>query len=146
MLLKAEGLPMVGAGDVQEMTIRDGIHPDGEDRVIIRPEAARVLLTEVLRVHPGGAIRVPPAAGIPVLPEVIPVHPTGAIPAHREKAILVLQEEAIPVLPAVAGPVAIPARSAMPAGSSPAVAAGRAMPVILPAVAVATQVKDNLVI
>jgi hypothetical protein len=108
MRLKVEGLPTAGAGDVQGMTIRDGIHPDGEERIIVLRGAVPVRLTGVIRVHRAGAI--------PVLP-----------------AVVVL-------------PVEIPTRSAMPAGSSPAAAGGRAMPVIPPAVAVAAQVKGNLLV
>lgn len=131
MRLKAEGPLMVEAGGIPGMTIQDGIHPDGEDRVIVLRGAVPVRLT--------GVIRVQAVEEVPVLPGVIPGHLTGVIPGH--------QAGAIPVLPAVAVLlVAIPARSAMPAGSSPAAAAGRAMPAIPPAVAVAVQVKDNLVI
>ena len=155
MRLKAEGLPMTGAGGIPGMMIRDGIHPDGEDRVIILRGTVPVRLTGIIQGRPTGVIRVhlkevtpvQAAEEVPVLPEVIPAHPTGVIPAHRAGAIPAHREKATPVLPAVAVLlVAIPARSAMPAGSSPAVAAGRAMPAIPPAVAVAVQVKDNLVI
>jgi hypothetical protein len=123
---------------------------------VLRPtEIIRIPLTGAIRVPAVGANRVPAAEEIPDRREAIRVHRRGAIripPPTRGTPGLpptgvtrVLRAGVTPVLPVVVGlRVVIPAKSVLPAGSSPAAAAGRAMPAILRAAGAEVQVKDKL--